>query len=113
MREIKFRCGFKNRKTGDVVIGIFSFSGLNSHACTPDVWDFLTWELLYRDEFTGLLDKNGNMEIYHNDIVTALWHWRRPHLFNFPHDWFSIIEYQLEDELTIIGNIHENPELLK
>ncbi len=64
-------------------------------------------------QFTGLRDKNGQ-EIYEGDIVA--WHqfkitveWNPMEArFGFP------TEYSLrQHEVEIIGNIHENPELLK
>ena len=69
------------------------------------------------EQFTGLRDKNGR-EIYEGDIVTVdgvlyFVEWRGAG------DWF--IDPECDDafmftpsiyELEIIGNIHENPELL-
>lgn len=83
-------------------------------------------------QFTGLLDKNGK-EIYEGDIITVnglyprvvLWdkmtwalmpaeyyHDKYFWVMNLQHpdlDWWE----QFADEFEIIGNIYDNPELLK
>lgn len=62
-------------------------------------------------EYTGLLDKQ-NKEIYEGDIVT---HWKEKRiindLFELGH-WLSECTFDPECA-EVIGNIYENPELLK
>ena len=85
-------------------------------------------------QFTGLRDKNGG-EIYEGDILAGTLgtagrgaSTRREKPFNFQMMWYregwnlSAVDrycsstyrwYPNADDCTIIGNIHENPELLK
>ncbi|MGQ2227173.1 YopX family protein [Fructobacillus fructosus] len=121
MREIKFRAWhkpFKSTKFGSKYIyGTKAF----------DFWD-MSPEDYTLEQFTGLHDKNGR-EIYDGDIVKL-------HVVILSPDYnVGVIEYSPEfgycinfrksiapqeywagnDKYTIevIGNIHENPELLE
>lgn len=92
-----------------------------------------TWELpsdrlttIARDQFTGLLDKNGK-EIYEGDILRDdVWSKKEVYKVIWTHGVFGIINVKNEldydcfheidiekRKLEVIGNIHEKPELLK
>ena len=86
-----------------------------------DTGDYYLSQLKAIDQFTGLLDKNG-VEIFEGDIVrynspefntlqaTGIVEFTQA-LFGVtsPGGHFSLAKVE---ELEIIGNIHENPELL-
>lgn len=124
-REIKFRYVFKRKTDGHIYIIEFSIEALEDKSVSQIKTmlrnDF--WKLVARDQFTGLLDKNGK-EIYESDIVR---------ICNNKNGYFEVIfvnayvggwvlrhkDYEevslgarkIED-VEIIGNIHENKDLL-
>ena len=114
MREIKFRCWYDKRMHKVVDID-FSYKRINLLGA-----DIISFEQGILMQYTGLKDKNGK-EIYEGDILI------------YDEDEIAIVQYSEVDAMfeiildnivtnfsnessewwRIIGNIYDNPELLK
>ena len=126
MREIKFRG--KRIDNGEWVYGAFVPDALE----TPDN-DLITWGFIRRynrdigkmetievaresvGQYTGLCDKNGN-EIYEGDIlrysdgeILGVAFDNKTAQFTTKTRWL----WTIIDVCEVIGNIHDNPELLE
>ena len=123
-REIKFRAWLKEKKIMGEVLGIdilhkeifFSNEDVDCYEHT----DFKDIELM---QYTGLKDKN-NKEVYEGDIVKL----RANHgigIIKYSDEWGAfVVEYikprplavlgmnYYKEDIEILGNIYENPELL-
>ena len=134
MREIKFKAWDKKRKKiFDIYMIVFDGVNISIKLCNPDGgvshW-FSIEDRFILMQYTGLKDKNGK-EIYEGDIVDyGTWDnedtcergvieyvdtagWYVVQLYS----WYGGEGYELlnndKDELEVIGNIYENPELLR
>lgn len=102
MREIKFRAWDESQK-------YMAYQG------TPDLETLQSFMHHFGDQylmqFTGLYDKNGN-EIYEGDIIKGE---TRNFTVKFEEGMFTtdVGKYILNGDYEIIGNIHQNPELLE
>lgn len=121
MREIKFRAWHKGKKIISEVLGIdilhkeIFFSNGDVDYC--EISDFKYIELM---EYTGLKDKN-NKEIYDGDIfhiggkkILYVVEWidcglKGRQIKN--KSWIGLDYWK--DDIEVIGNIYENPELME
>lgn len=108
MREIKFRAWDKANQY--MVTGEWG-GGTRLNHRGQGIFSLPDYGCIWM-QYTGLRDKNGK-EIYEGDIVTAPWHWKTPHAIELPRDYCDFTEYAIDDEMMVIGNKYENPELIK
>lgn len=122
MRTIKFRG--KRVDNGEWVTGYVLFSKDNSEAVIAKLTDT---ESVCENvdpntvgQFTGLLDKNGK-EIFEGDVVDFDNYLQGRSYVEFDSGCFRVaspnytttLTYHVSLHTHIIGNIHDNPELLK
>ena len=104
MREIKFRAWVEEPGTDKRWFFYFKIGETVSPSLSVVAWE----------QFTGLVDRNGR-EIYEGDIVVTDYG-TGPVEYSgvgFSVDCDSISEYwETSQSIEVIGNIHENPELL-
>jgi len=121
-REIKFRAWNKTNKWMDDEFCIHADGSIYQDARKVHNTPYQEIETAYDDliimQFTGLLDRNGK-EIYEGDIMQHV----NPFSYLFIVNWDDEVGefifnsgctgYLVNDtSFEVIGNIHENPELL-
>jgi len=130
-REIKFRYRLERITSREIVTKIFTIRDIESHGFS--VW-YENYNVLSRDRFTGLKDKNGVVDVYEGDIVEfksegtkeRCGYFTGTICWNNDHACFQIevngMEYpflmsddvdSFQSKSTALGNIYENPELLE
>lgn len=123
MRELKFRAWSKKHNKylkitgiqydGDKFAGTFVIYG--TVAGIPNTI-FLKPEDVVLEQYTGLKDKNGK-EIYEGDILESTWNGDKADVVwnNVEGEWEHYADFNAYSKYgssVVIGNIHENPELL-
>ena len=122
MSDIKFRAWHKKEKRY-----YYNVEHTYDHTCRgigcfeESFGDVLDSDAYIVEQYTGLKDKNGK-EIYEGDIVKGSWlygkNWQVVKYQNYGFYPFIVTGFDGDSmvrsvDIAVIGNIHENPELLK
>ncbi|WP_172919433.1 YopX family protein [Capnocytophaga canis] len=112
-REIKFRAFYPEVKTFYKIAG-WDFES-EEVRIVNDTYDFwVDTDDVILMQFTGLYDKNGK-EIYEGDVIPIF---GKNHAVKFNYGMFTINDREMRRyihsiPLEVIGNVYENPELVK
>lgn len=127
MREIKYRMWNKKEKKM-YQVGVLDFD--DEKAYMKNYLSYIVSNYMFEDielmQFTGLHDKNGK-EIYEGDIVAEKGHyvnsdrilyqdikWKESYSCWLRGEYQRLTPKNIERyEIEVVGNIYDNPELLK
>ena len=121
-REIKFKYIWK-RETS-IATGVYTLEDIEDGNCVAPKTKRISWDVIAKFQWTGLKDKKGN-DIFEGDIIhNSNFDDGCNHVIDMFQDlgcWFmtdiknGYAEQLSEwlDSSVVIGNIHQNPELLK
>ena len=136
MREILFRGKAINRdygyhktsyyKNGDWVYGLVTrlyderFENLPAEMTNVNGIEGIEVDYKTIGQYTGLTDKNGK-KIFEGDIIQFCTGMKLHYIVEFGLGGFMVSRYDIRDAIInvyncpceVIGNIHDNPELLK
>jgi hypothetical protein len=123
MRDIKFRAWDLEYRCMDTNFYIYPDGTV--HCTAERTYDTPNTEIeqdynLVKMQFTGLQDKNG-VDIYEGDIlktesdllVVKVWMGNNCLCFTGDETGIPVYPYNVNHSIEIIGNIHQNPELLE
>jgi uncharacterized phage protein (TIGR01671 family) len=134
MREIKFRYIYQHQESKKILTKDFTLEeirggqALDHYTHLNDEHPWATWLVIDRLQYTGLKDKNGK-DIFQKDLLGEEWSdgyidycdkCKSFEYFTIDGDcmsceddifWRDIVEEG--SKLEVIGNIFENPELLR
>ena len=108
---IKFRCWTgKHFIEDDFLISPEGWVGEMRSSGAYNSIDYVYWVNTWIiNQFTGIKDKHGK-EVYENDIIAADWGFEG--LVEWDKIIYAKIECTLSNNIEVIGNLYETPELL-